>query len=480
MDIRPLAVLGTSSGAGKTLITAALLRIFNNRGISVSPFKVQNMSLNSISIPGGEMAYAQYMQALAARTKPEICMNPILLKPEGDKTHVIIKGKYNTTKRANEYFSYGNQQFLQIAMECFQKLSDEFEAIIIEGAGSPAEINLPNDIANLKFANMVNARNILVADIERGGVFASIVGTFELADMKGNIGVIVNKFLGDEKILKSGYDFLREKYNINVIGTVPKVNHNISEEDSLGQWKPRSGKVNVGVIWMPFMSNLTDLEPIEFQDEIGFDFIKNPNQLDWADIIIIPGSKLTVKDLIYLKERGFAEKLSSYKNKKWIIGLCGGYQMMGKWIEDQYETGFGRIEGLGLLDSYTVMAQSKITVSSKARILYPQIEGIEVKGYEIHLGRSYTNNKKVFSLITEEDGVPTERPDGSYEEKTFGTYLHGLFENYDFLQKFLNLVAEEKGEKLKTKPFSLDVEIEKFSKIVEEHVDVDYILNSLM
>jgi cobyric acid synthase CobQ len=480
MDIKPLAVFGTSSGAGKTLITAAILRILSNRGLKVAPFKVQNMSLNSIGIPGGEIAYAQYIQSMAARVKPNPCMNPILLKPEGDKTQIIVKGRYYATKRAGEYFTNKSDEFIKIALECFEYVSEGSDLVIMEGAGSPAEINLPNDISNLKFAKLINAKNVLVADIERGGVFASIVGTFQLVDMVDNIGVIVNKFLGDARILKSGYDFLNKRYGIKVIGTVPKVSHNISEEDSLGQWKPRSGKLNVGVLWMPFMSNLTDLEPLEFQDDLGFDFIKYPNQLEWADIIIIPGSKLTVKDLLYLKEKGFARKLYDYKGKKWIIGLCGGHQIMGKWIEDRVETGIGKVEGLGLLDTHTIMADSKITVSSNAVINHPQFKGIRISGYEIHFGRSTSDDGRSFSTVIEEDGNKTERADGSYDEKTFGTYIHGLFDNYEFLRRFLSTVAQEKGVTLNVKPFSLNMEIEKFSRVVEQNVDIDYILSSLM
>ncbi len=477
MNYKPLMVLGTSSGAGKSMITLALLRIFSDMGIKVSPFKVQNMSLNAISIPGGEISYIQYLQSRAARAKTEICMNPILLKPEGNRTHIVLKGKYYGTKDASDYFTDKSSVFFDEALSCFNKLQDEYDLIIIEGAGSPAEINLKNDIANLKFAGKVGAKNLLVADIERGGVFASIVGTFQLADMHDNIGVIINKFLGNEEILKPGYNYLRDKYAIRVLGTVPKINHNLPEEDSLSEWHRRDGDINVGVIWMPHMSNLTDLEALEFQDSLGFDFIKEPKGLEWADVVIIPGSKITVDDLTYLKGKGFHEKLRQLNGKKWIIGLCGGFQMLGKKIYDYVETGIGEIDGIGLLDSQTVLEGGKVTVSTEAVIEHPSFRSLKILGYEIHVGKTVSKNN--FSMITKEDGKMVNRSDGAYSDRVIGTYIHGLFDNYEFTKRFFNMVADEKGVKVHIKEYSLENEIDRFSGKVREHVDVDYILSSL-
>lgn len=477
MKYRPLAILGTSSGSGKSLISLAILRIFSDKGIKVAPFKVQNMSLNAIAIPGGEIAYAQYIQSRAARVKANVCMNPILLKPEGNKTHIILKGKYYGTKDAYYYFTDKSTEFFNEALKCFYSLQDDYDLIVIEGAGSPAEINLKNDIANLRFSDRVGAKNILVADIERGGVFSSIVGTFELVDMSNNIGVIINKFMGNEKILYPGYEFLRNKYGIKVLGTVPKINHNIPEEDSLAAWHRRNGKINVGVIWMPNMSNLTDLESLEYQSSLGFDFIDDPQDLDWADVIIIPGSKMTVSDLFYLKSKGFDTKLREIKGKKWIIGLCGGFQILGKKIYDFAETGLGEVEGIGILDSETVMEGSKITVSTEAVIDCPLFYPIKINGYEIHIGK--TTGKNHFSKIVMEDNLKTERFDGACDQKVIGTYIHGLFDNYNFIKNFFNLVANEKGVNVSIDEFSIEKEIDKFSKLVKDHIDIDYILSSI-
>ncbi len=477
--LRPLMVMGTSSGAGKSLIVAALCRIFNDMGIRVAPFKVQNMSLNAGVGKGGEMAYAQIIQARAARIKPTVDMNPILLKPEGEKTHIVIQGKYYGTYEAGKYFTQDNDFFLQKALESFKKIQKENDLVIIEGAGSPAEINIKNDIANTKFSTLVNAKNILVADIERGGVFASIVGTIELSNMENLIGIIVNKFRGDTSLLKEGYDFIEKRFKVPVIGTVPFISNNIPQEDSLFDNFGRRGDINVGIIRTPHMSNETDYEILKMEKSIGLFYARKPEELDKIDIIIIPGSKLTVEDLRFIEKEGFKDKIGQLKKEAWIAGICGGFQMMGKYIMDVDETGSGKVDGLNLLDSRTMIKGDKITRISRAEIFHPVFKGIKVEGYEIHRGVSYS--RRHFSFIEEIDGKHSHIPDGSYNDKMFGTYIHGIFDNINFTERIVNIIRIEKGlDEISLRKIDRDYEIQNFADSVKKSIDYKFILESLI
>ncbi len=475
---RPLMVMGTSSGAGKSLIVSALCRIYSDMGIKVAPFKVQNMSLNAGVGKGGEMAYAQILQAKAARVEPNVDMNPILLKPEGDKTHIILQGKYYGTYESGTYFTEKNDYFLQKAYESFRKLSEEYELIIIEGAGSPAEINLKNDIANIKFSKLVNAANIIVADIERGGMFASVVGTLELTRMTNLIGIIVNKFRGNPNLLKEGYEYIERKYNTRFLGTVPFIENDIPEEDSMFYDVKRDGDINVAVIRTPFMANETDYQIFKVIKEVGIRYARKPEELEKADIIILPGSKMTVLDLNFIKNSGFMDKINELKNERWIIGICGGYQMMGKYVYDTVETGTGMNDAMNLLDAKTEISGDKITRINKATLLHPLFKGINVSGYEIHRGT--TISEPHFSLINEIDGVSAQILDGSYKGKIIGTYIHGLFDNLVFTEKLLNEIAAQKGiPPLILKNIDQDYGIQKFADKVKENIDYAYILDSL-
>ncbi len=476
---KPLMVMGTSSGAGKSLIVAALCRIFNDMGIKVAPFKVQNMSLNAGVGKGGEMAYAQIIQARAARVQPTVDMNPILLKPEGGKTHVVIQGKYYGTYDAGRYYTNNNDIFLNKALESFKKLQNEYELIIIEGAGSPAEINIKNDIANTKFSRLVDARNILVADIERGGVFASIVGTIELSNFENLIGIIVNKFRGDASLLREGYEFIEKRFGVPVIGTIPFIPNNIPEEDSIFYNDSRRSEINIGIIRTPYMSNETDYEVLKMEKTIGLIYASKPEELDNTDLIIIPGSKITVEDLHFIEREGFKDKISQLKNDVWIAGVCGGFQMMGKYINDIDETGSGKVEGLNLLDSRTVIKGEKITRISRAKILHPVFKGMIVEGYEIHRGVSFS--RRHFSSIWEADGKPSHITDGSYGERIFGTYIHGIFDNLIFTEKLINTIRKNKGlDPISMRIVDRDFEIQNFADSVKKSVDYKFILDALI
>jgi len=476
---RPLMVMGTSSGAGKSLIVTALCRIFNDMGIKVAPFKVQNMSLNAGVGKGGEMAYAQIIQARAARIQPTVDMNPILLKPEGGKTHIVLQGKYYGTYEAGKYFTQDNDFFLRKALESFKKIQKDNDLVIIEGAGSPAEINIKNDIANTKFSSLVNAQNILVADIERGGVFASIVGTIELSNIENLIGIIINKFRGETSLLKEGYDFIEKKFNVPVIGTVPFISNNIPQEDSMFDNFGRRGDINIGIIRTPYMSNETDYEVLKMEKSIGLIYTRKPEELDKVDIIIIPGSKITVRDLIFIEKEGFKDKINQLKTEVWVAGFCGGFQMIGKYIMDIDETGSGKVYGLNLLDSRTLIKGEKVTRMSSATILHPMFKGMKVEGYEIHRGISYSHRH--FSFINMTDGEPSHIPDGSYKDKIFGTYIHGIFDNVNFTESIVNTIRREKGlDAISLGKIDPDYEIQNFADSVKKSIDYKFILESLI
>ncbi|MGC8496382.1 MAG: cobyric acid synthase [Thermoplasmata archaeon] len=469
-------VLGTASGAGKSLLVTAMCRIFSDIGIDVAPFKVQNMSLNAIAVQDGEMAYAQYLQALAARVEPTVLMNPILLKPENDRTHVVLLGKHYKTIKANNYMNTEKEDVYRTALKSFETLQNEHELIVIEGAGSPAEINLAHDIANLKFANAVGAKVVLVADIDRGGAFASIVGTLELIDKKNMIGIIINKFRGDESLLYPGFEFLEKKYHIPVLGTIPYISHAIPDEDSLRSWPEKEGSLRISIIKIPNLSNFTDFNVFEHVDDVGLRYVDTPEHLSGSDLIIVPGSKLTVLDLAWLKERGFEEVLKDEKNNEtMIMGICGGYQMLGKYIIDNVESRKGKVAGIGILDSKTVFRQVKHTNVIYGTVIASEFENLKIKGYEIHNG--VTISKTHFSKIYRVNNKHVSRFDGSYENNVIGTYFHGLFENLEFTEMLINMIRAKKSLKpLKIKFESVEASIDNLAKVVKKSIKIDELI----
>ncbi len=472
----PIMVVGTASGAGKSILVTALCRIFSDMGIDVAPFKVQNMSLNAIAVQDGEMAYAQYLQALAARVEPTVLMNPILLKPENDKTHIVLLGKHYTTLNAKKYMSTEKDDVYRFAMNAFEKLQNEHEMIVIEGAGSPAEINLSHDIANLKFAKDVGAKIVLVADIDRGGAFASIVGTLELIDRKNIIGIIINKFRGDESLLYPGFEFLENRYHIPVLGTIPYILHAIPDEDSLRSWPHKEGATKISILKIPNLSNFTDFNVFEHVEDVGLRYVDKPEHLKGSDLIIVPGSKLTVSDLLWLKEQGFAESLKDeQKNGTMIMGICGGYQMLGKYIVDNVESKKGKVAGIGILDSKTVFKSVKKTNVIYGTVIVPAFENMNIKGYEIHNG--VTSSQTHFSRIYRVNNRYIRRFDGSYEHNVIGTYFHGLFENLEFTELLINRIRAKKSlEPLKLKFESVESNIDTLAKIVKKCIKIDRLI----
>jgi len=458
-------IQGTGSNVGKSVITAALCRIFREDGINVAPFKSQNMALNSfVTKKGGEMGRAQVVQAEAAGLEPHVDMNPVLIKPHSDAgAQVIIHGKLYGNFSAKEFHAFKKKAMLFVE-ESFGKLSERHDLIIIEGAGSPAEINLrENDIANMGTAHMADAPVILVGDIDKGGVFASLVGTLELLDerdLKRVQGFIINKFRGDLSLLQPGLDFLEAKTGLPVLGVIPFFRKiYIPEEDSVNLESSKltglmtEDTITIAVLYLPHISNFTDLDPLASEELISLRYVKNGEKIGSADIVIIPGTKNTTGDLKYIRESGYAEEIKGHvSGGGHLIGICGGYQMLGNCISDPHNVeGGGYTKGLGYLDIKTVMKKDKKTRQVMASRLRGNTQDKDVEflsGYEIHMGESsyIKEAKPLFSIRYEEMGE-IKGYDGATSKngKIWGTYIHGIFENDIFRTSFINDVRRKKG-----------------------------------
>jgi len=465
---KALMIQGTGSGAGKSLIVAALCRIFRDKGINVAPFKAQNMALNSaITRDGGEMGRAQVLQAEAARVEPTVDMNPILLKASGEMgSQVIIQGKIHASMKAQEYYAF-KQTAWESVKESFDRLSKRFELIVLEGAGSPAEINLMDvDIVNMAAAKYAKAPVLLVGDIEKGGVFASLFGTVKLLGRQSRHikGFIINKFRGDPAILKRGLDMIYEKTGKPVIGVLPYIyDIGLPEEDGLALQKISKSRsqvsdfetIKVVVIRLKYISNFTDFDPLHIEPDVELVYSTSPADIEHADLIVIPGSKNTVKDLLWMKEHGLDVNIKrAHAKGTQIIGMCGGYQMLGKKIFDPHavESSHDAVDGLGLLDVETTFGKEKVTCQVEAECLLPGMcpsGALQLRGYEIHMGESI-GDIGVFRMRrlpldagrTTRDGFVL---DGSQKENCLGTYIHGIFENDLFRRSILNMIRMRKG-----------------------------------
>jgi len=468
-----LMVLGTASHAGKSVMVTALCRIFQQDALRVAPFKSQNMALNSyVCCDGGEIGRAQAAQAEAARVEPESDMNPILLKPTSDRRmQVVLNGRVYGSMTAAEY--YGQKQFFfDEALRSFHRLSSKFDVIVLEGAGSPVEINLRDrDIVNLPFAKAVDARAILVSDIDRGGVFASVTGTFSLLeDDERDIvqGFVINKFRGDMSLLEDGPRLLERLTKHPCLGVVPYIQSlRIDQEDSVSLEDHRTGHgaFRVGIIRLPHMSNYTDFNVLETIPGLALEYLTEPAAP--VDLLIIPGTKNTIGDLRWLIDRGFKKLISgTLEHGGWVIGVCGGYQMLGHKISDPFgvEEG-GSLEGLQLLPVETELGREKVTVQSEGRSFL----GMSLKGYEIHMGRTALL-RPLDPFIQKSDGTS----DGARYGRVAGTYFHGLFENTAFTTAVLSLVARDR--QLSWRPeqirYSKDAEYDRLAATVREHIDM--------
>ncbi len=492
-----IMLLGTGSNVGKSIITAGLCRIFYQDGYSVAPFKSQNMALNSfITKDGKEMGRAQVVQAEAANIEPESWMNPILLKPTTDrKSQVIINGKVYKNMDAREYFAYKHNLKKDI-MKAYGHIRENFDICVLEGAGSPAEINLKeDDIVNTGMAEMADAPVILVADIDRGGVFASIYGTIKLLlphEQERIKGVIINKFRGDKTLLEPGIEMIEELTGVPVLGVVPYVKLGIEEEDSLGIDKyneKKEGKVRISVIKLKHISNFTDIDALAHYEDVSLKYVERASDLGNEDIIIIPGSKNTVEDMKDLIEKEINTRIVRLaKSGTIVFGICGGFQMLGQKIMDPHkiESGIGEISGLGLLPIETVMEKAKTTtqytntLKNTENSILEGSEGIPVKGYEIHQGYSYLGSTFLEGKSQEQavrecifgDGILK----GMAKDNIIGTYIHGIFDNSEFTGHILNKVREKKGLDRINENFSFteykDREYDKLAQVLRENLDI--------
>jgi adenosylcobyric acid synthase len=495
---RCIMVQGTSSNAGKSVVVAALCRIFAKKGYRVAPFKSQNMSLNSYTTnENAEIAMAQVLQAEAAGVEPSYNMNPILLKPKEDFiSQVIVHGK----PAGDMNFYYYQNNFRQEALEAIESslnsLKNDYDIIVIEGAGSPAEINmLDKDLANMQIARMADADVILVADIDRGGVFASIAGTFSLlpeTDTKRIKGIIINKFRGNLDILLPGIQQIEEIVGAPVLGVLPYDNNlKLPEEDSasLTEHKySKEGKIKIGVIRLPRISNFTDIDPLEYEPDVSIKLIELDEEIGDVDAIIIPGTRNSISDLVSLKESGLADDIKHLSTEIPIFGICGGYQLLGNKIIDEkfQESKYGNVEGLGLLDVQTIFGEiDKIVKQSQGKIvgngLFKGLKGANITGYELHEGITLLGDSKPLLKMIEGCGNNIESGfDGAVNGLTAGTYFHGIFHNFYFRRFFTNYLRIKKGiEKLdlindnfeEMKKFSLD----RLAEIVSENIDMTVI-----
>jgi adenosylcobyric acid synthase len=490
-------IAGTGSGAGKSLIVAALCRIFRDRGLNVAPFKAQNMALNScITVEGGEIGRAQVLQAEAARIPPINDMNPVLLKASGDMgSQVIIHGRPLRHMKAQEYYAFRETAWTAVK-ESYRRLSKSHDLIVMEGAGSPAEINLMDvDIVNMAAAKLAKAPVLLVGDIDKGGVFASLYGTVKLLGRDGKHvrAFIINKFRGDLEILKPGLDLIEKKTGKPVIGVLPYVtNLGLPEEDGLvlqnGTSSNGDGTVRIVVIRLKYISNFTDFDPFFCEPDVQLLYSTNATEIENADMVIIPGSKNTVKDLMFLKESGLDRSiLKAHAKGNQIVGICGGYQMCGKRILDpkSIESDKTVVEGLGLLNIETVFDETKTTsyaeVELNDRAAFGELTVTEpLKGYEIHMGES-TGDLGLFKLRRILNGSAKEdyRSDGSVRGNCWGTYLHGIFDNDSFRRGIINRLRERKNQPPfhSGASFSLlrDEALNRLAGIVKEHVDLAFV-----
>lgn len=479
-----LMIVGTSSGAGKSLFVTALCRIFYKDKYKVSPFKSQNMALNSyITKDGKEMGRAQVVQAEASGLEPDVNMNPILLKPSTmNKIQIIVCGKSIGNMSGVEYNQY-KKNLIPVLKETYSKIENENDIVVIEGAGNPAEINIKEeDISNFAMARIADVPVILVADIDRGGVFASIYGTIMLLneeDRKRIKGIVINKFRGNKEVLKPGFEIIENLTGVKTLGVIPYTNIDIEDEDSLSEkyksfkLNKNSNKIKISVIKLKHISNVTDIDALSIYDDVEIQFVSERSQIGNEDLLIIPGSKNTIDDLKCLKESGIAEEIIKRARTETIIfGICGGFQILGNKVKDPHhiEGDIEELNGLGLLDLETIMENEKTLVQYKGILNFKDLNNIEIKAYEIHQGITQGNEEN----LTNDDRVVFVN-----RKNIIATYLHGIFDNKEFTDYLLNEIRKRKGLEEVNNNISYEEyklkEFDKLEKLVRENVDINEI-----
>lgn len=486
---KALCLLGTGSDVGKSVVVAALCRIFKNRGLSVAPYKAQNMSNNSyVTREGGEMGRAQVVQAEACKIEPHTDMNPVLLKPNTDRgSQVVLQGHAIGNAEASEYFKDTKYLFGK-ANESLARLKDEYNLVVIEGAGSCAEVNLRSrDFVNFETAHAADAPVIIIADIDRGGVFAQIVGSLEVIperDRKRVAGFIINKFRGDASLFDDGIKYLEEKTGLPVLGLIPYYRHiEIDPEDGMPletvidpPTRPLPGKINIAALRLPHISNFTDFNPLIRNEQVSFHYLSKPRSLDGYDALMIPGTKNVRFDLQWLKDTGWEKPIHDFaKSGGRILGVCGGYQMLGKQVHDPHgiEGDSGSSEGFGLLDIETTLEKEKVLSRSQGNLS----DGTYIDGYEIHMGQTKLG-PEAMPMVTVKSRNQTEIEDidgaVSKDGKVEGSYFHGLFDFPDYRNRYLQKLspvypAEDAQAAAEFKQTQYDLLAEHF----EQHLDMD-------
>ena len=506
---RNIMIQGTMSGAGKSLLVTALCRIFCEDGYRAAPFKSQNMALNSyITQDGLEMGRAQAAQAEAAGLLPDVRMNPILLKPTSDiGSQVIVNGKVRGQYRAADYFKM-KKSLIPDILSSYHSLARENDILVIEGAGSPAEINLKaDDIVNMGLAKMVDSPVILVGDIDPGGVFAQLYGTIALLEPEERRrirGTVINKFRGDAEILRPGLRMLEELTDVPVLGVIPYTDADIDDEDSLsGRLNRRTHEkpIDIAVIRLPRISNFTDFAPLEEHPMLGVRYVSSRSELGRPDMIILPGTKNTMGDLRWLRESGLEGQILRLASADTpVLGVCGGFQMLGKAVSDPcgVEEG-GEIAGMGLLPVRTSFSGEKMRTRVRAHVIAGSFAGAELSAYEIHMGRTIAEEGTEPFAVTEpemEESSPEDsagedgsqpgilekesagHTDGAYSGNVFGTYLHGLFDSGELTERLAEYLCTRRGiDAAAYRPESRTAyregQYEKLAKCVRESLDLE-------
>lgn len=494
--MKAIMVVGTTSHAGKSLLVTALCRILSRRGWRVAPFKGQNMAPDTyVTSNGAEIGYAQAVQAWAAGVSPQAEMNPVLLKPNSNRaSQVIIKGRpVGQTTPAHYYETYFETGW-QAVQESLARLGQEFDLLLCEGDGNPAEINIKHrDLANMRIAKTLNAPTILVADIDRGGAFAHIVGTLELLDPDERAlvkGIIINKFDGQKSLLQPGIEWIERHTGIPVLGVIPWIDSAFPTEGSLSLMdrpvEKKSAELNIAVIRLPRISNFTDFDPLEAEPSVNVKYLSPKDDLGHPDAVILPGTKTAIADLLILQRTGMAEAIQNYASAGGtVLGICGGFQLMGQMLADPegLEGQEGRFRGLSILPLRTVITQNKVARQRSVSSKYPQ-EGLPVNGYEIHHGRTQL-------VMTPEGGEPGPKFQPIFDDRSlgivdeteslWGTYLHGIFDNGPWRRAWLNRLRQQRG--LGSLPTGIanyreqrDAMLNELANTVEQYINLDPIL----
>jgi adenosylcobyric acid synthase len=485
--MRAIMVVGTASNAGKSLLVTAICRWLKRRGDRVTPFKGQNMALNSYVVEGGEIGYAQAVQAWAAGIIPRVENNPILLKPQGDMTsQVILMGQVAGVTQAADYYQNYFEPGWQAIQTSLAVLAKEYDWIVCEGAGSPAEINLKHrDLTNMRVAIHLQAATILVVNIDLGGAFAHVVGTLQLltSEEKRLIkGIVINKFRGQRSLLQSGIDWLEEYTGIPVLGVIPYLDLQLPAEDSLALLERRSrlepAETKISVIRLPRISNFTDFDPLLAESSIDLEFLTCDRPLGNPDAVILPGSKTTIADLLYLQSSGMAAQLQAYwQNGGTIMGICGGWQMLGATISDRLglEGKSGTYQGLGCFPMHTELTETKILRQREVTAMYPRsLEGSKIQGYEIHQGISKLDPNFGQALFSDPDL-------GNTNQQLWGTYLHGLFDCGTWRRTWIDTIRQKQG--LTSLPTDIpnyssqrEIMFDQLADAIAEHLDLQPLL----